>query len=1121
MLEIRAITDDGLHYLDLYGNEDIMIEMSFAEVQDVTKKNSVFTHSFKLPGSKKNNNVFNHFYDANASMFDFNVKEKFLAEMVYNGEVLYNGYLRLNSTTRIKNEVIYDVTFYSEVGDLVSNIQDKYLSDLTLPNTYNVQSYPFNLLNQYSTDWDPDLNPALYNDLDPLKNGKVYFSILNRGYSYTTNPDTQDLQLNAGVIPRLAWQKPLIDNIDTTYWDSVNNNTPFRHVPQTYMTGHLRVKDLYETIFSENGYQVNSDFFETAYFKRIYMPLTVSNEGLSPVQSIQPQFIFGSTGATTATSVNYACTNYDWYEGPGFGSSSKSYRFSTSANTTDIKYFYVYSSDGTMLLARPGTYRFRITFDAVSNDDGDFYFAVRNAWSGSTLSPCWDSGYTTLSAPISIESGLNGKLTQQVVEIQINTWEGDSSYYAIDFKKANNADDIRIVKMDFEIVLAPNFIDNIGWFYKPLEEFVKPDIKQIDFISSVNKLFNLIVLPDPDNPNSIRVEPIIDWIGKGVTLDWTDRVNRDAEITVQPLTTIINGTLNYNYKEDGASSNKDFKTLNSREFGQNIVELNTDYRDSVLTFDNIFSAQVDSTLNVESTLKGFTIPNYFASKTENNDGGPFVLFNPYKTTPKLLFRSVALPIISLRPGGTDWLSIDNTKVYKWANNNRFNTYPFGASGLTHAMVWNKNDRFDSNEFNLSDYEDLYDVYYKDYIEDLVSPENRLIGCEMYFDPYELRQLKFNEKIFLDGNYYRVNKIGNYSLTNGGLAKVELVKLTKEYQGHRVLYYDLIHCSGGTDLHTSTDLNFGAYYLRGYNVNISGVCYTVSGGTYNSGYTYQALDLTQAYTDCNCNVSIDDTGILFYDDKKPYVTPTPTPEPLPCGGCTYYEWENENPYLATVTYKSCETFLLVTDTIGANQIYTACTCNNYTIQLDPGVLTNFTEECYPNITPTPTPTLVTATQTPTPSITPNGCYEYNIENDNPYNVTVFYTDCCTGLADSMTLPAYASGPLCSLTVPTGTGFRINSVDYGCSTPCPSPTPTPSVTPNPPTPSPTPTDFIYVVENCDDPGDIRNISSTVFIAVGKVVRLSCCPTLCFEITGDSFVSPTDYVTNEFLSCESCPR
>lgn len=1144
MLQIRTVINNDIKFLDLFGDEDVKMDISFAEIQDITKKNSPFTQSFKLPGSRNNNNIFNHFYDTNASVFDFDIKEKFEASLVYNGEVIYNGYLRLNSTTRIAGNIIYDVTFYAEVGDLVSNIQDKYLSDLQLwesnPNEYNVTGYPVNLQSQYSTDNDPDLKPSLYNSTNPLENGKVYFTVLNRGYNYSTDPITNNQELNAGIIPRLNFQKPPLTNTDLSYWDSERApGIPARHVPRTYMVGHLRIKDLYESIFRENGYKVNSSFFDTAYFKRYYLPLTVSNEGLYPIQSITPDFSFETIGTTSATSVSYACNAYTWYEGPTFSVGNTAYRFNTSLVITNNDDFWFYNDS--FYLRRNGTYRFRITYNVVSNDDGAYYFALRNKrYDGLSYSTCWNSGTTEdITSPFSIDSGES--LQEQIFELQVNTWDTVDRWWALDFIKANNSDDIRITRLKLEVIEAPNFIS--GNTYNPLNELVKPDIKQLDFITSINKLFNLIVVPDPEDHKSIRVEPVIDWIGKGQVLDWTSKVNRDEAIKVQPLTTIINGTLDYDYKDDKGSSNEQFKTLNDRKFGQNIQTLNTDYRDKVLKFDNIFSSQVDTTLNVESPLRGFTIPNYFASKTEDNDGSTFVQFNPYKTTPKLLFRSVPLPIVSLRPGGTTWFSIDNTKVYNWTNNNRFITYPFGATGLTHANVWNKNDRLDITEYDLSDYEDLYDVYYSDYIEDLIDPENRLVQAQMYFTPQDVRNLKFNERIYLDGNYYRVNKIKGMSLIKEGMADVELVKLTREYRGHRVRYYDLINCTGGTDLHTSTDLNFGIYYLLGYNVSVSGDCYTVSAGTFNSGYTYQALDISTGYTDCTCETTIDGVGIDFYDELNPDITPLPSPTPVACDTtCTYYQWENENPWLAGVTYKDCYTGDLVQITIGSFNIAFGCNCDSFTPILDSGVRVNSISEC-PDLTPTPTPSSATQTPTPTPTLTPNACYEYQIENENPYSVSYGFTNCCTGVKDIDTLGAGQIAFVCSTTVPQGS-VVVNSTSYPCSIPCPSPTPTPASsntpTPTPPvteTPVPTPTvtrtqtvtptpsqsletySYFYEAVNCNDPLDGYVVGSNTFYTIGKVLKLT--NGVCAEIQGETVGPQNSTEIASYNSCDSCPR
>ena len=49
--------------LDLYKNAPIKINKSYAEVQDISKKNSDYSVPINIPGSKKNNRFFETFYD--------------------------------------------------------------------------------------------------------------------------------------------------------------------------------------------------------------------------------------------------------------------------------------------------------------------------------------------------------------------------------------------------------------------------------------------------------------------------------------------------------------------------------------------------------------------------------------------------------------------------------------------------------------------------------------------------------------------------------------------------------------------------------------------------------------------------------------------------------------------------------------------------------------------------------------------------------------------------------------------------------------------------------------------------------------------------------------------------
>jgi hypothetical protein len=129
-LQIRCYVEGVQEFLDLYGDENITVEVSTAEIQDITKKNSTFSQEFKVPGSKTNNRVFEYFFDLNTEYLSFNPKKKFEADLLYDGYEVYNGYVRLNSVSINKLEKIYSITFYTGVGDLVSNIGDKGLCEV-------------------------------------------------------------------------------------------------------------------------------------------------------------------------------------------------------------------------------------------------------------------------------------------------------------------------------------------------------------------------------------------------------------------------------------------------------------------------------------------------------------------------------------------------------------------------------------------------------------------------------------------------------------------------------------------------------------------------------------------------------------------------------------------------------------------------------------------------------------------------------------------------------------------------------------------------------------------------------------------------------------------------------
>ena len=115
-LRIRT-TIEGIHkFLDIYQDEPILMGFSFAELQDITQKNSAFSQSFNLPGTKNNNEIFNYYYNVSALPLDFNPNNKFETILTWDGYEILQGNIRLNNVTIDKDEIIYNITFYNQVN---------------------------------------------------------------------------------------------------------------------------------------------------------------------------------------------------------------------------------------------------------------------------------------------------------------------------------------------------------------------------------------------------------------------------------------------------------------------------------------------------------------------------------------------------------------------------------------------------------------------------------------------------------------------------------------------------------------------------------------------------------------------------------------------------------------------------------------------------------------------------------------------------------------------------------------------------------------------------------------------------------------------------------------------
>jgi len=71
--------------------------------------------------------------------------------------------------------------------------------------------------------------------------------------------------------------------------------------------------------------------------------------------------------------------------------------------------------------------------------------------------------------------------------------------------------------------------------------------------------------------------------------------------------------------------------------------------------------------------------------------------------------------------------------------------------------------------------DAFTTYWANYINGLYDVDARKLVCNVYLKPTEIQDIALNDKIFIDGQYYRINKINGANLSKRDTVEVELIK----------------------------------------------------------------------------------------------------------------------------------------------------------------------------------------------------------------------------------------------------------------------------------------------------------------------------------------------------------
>lgn len=221
MRKVEIILSAGT--IDLFGNDSLSLNYSVYDVRDITKRNTTYSKTLTIPGTKTNNDIFGSIFEISVDSsgtrhFQPNKKER--CQILADTIPVMDGYLQLKKINILKqNQISYEVVCFGDNINLVKEIGDKYLTDLY---SFSAFTHTRNLTN-IEASW-----------IAPAGNGYVY-GLIDYGYDWSKNNiDGTNDTIKINQVFASTYAKGMFDQIihdaGYTYYGTTPNSNAFKHI---------------------------------------------------------------------------------------------------------------------------------------------------------------------------------------------------------------------------------------------------------------------------------------------------------------------------------------------------------------------------------------------------------------------------------------------------------------------------------------------------------------------------------------------------------------------------------------------------------------------------------------------------------------------------------------------------------------------------------------------------------------------------------------------------------------------------------------------------------------------------------------------------------------------------
>lgn len=725
------------------------------DITDVEARRSPYSKTFTIPGTKHNNDFFEHYYEVNAVGFDPLTKRQTVVQ--YRGTDIFKGFLRLNAVLRRGDQIEYEVYILSEITDFTSVVSNKTLKELSWIEYDHIQNYDTVSLSWYANS----------GSTQGLFGGDVIYPMAHYGYDY---------QSTTALTPSFTF--------DITSSTGTGINLSGHSIPPTYFKPAMRVKAIIEKIFENSGYQIVSNFFDTPYFRSIYVDLAMNGQlGVEVASARTNQNIFRVYGDATPQAQEFYYPNGAVQQiHMGRISSTDGYdpqfNFSEGTSSFQVPYSGLYSFE----------FKGKVN-QRYSNNTVPTYYGI-SIYKATTAAGLSDPNQRvpvtgTTDGLVALNYLSSNNIRIFLNDVQLNA--GDHIGLFIRFNTSGSSNKnagLWVGPTDWvgfgarwDLYNSPNITQSN--FVDMKLQF--PEIESIDFIKAIIKMFNLVVV-QTDEVKKIRIEPLPWYFSEEFanSQDWTEIMDQNSVSKLEPVNFQLKKGFKFQYlsaeeehlgkiyedQYEVPFGTKRFTATSDILTGENILEFPfRPYPSEVISGStNIIIPQVYRLDLATGREVAYSNKNHIFFWTGNR----YFYQDQGNTNPQTWWMtSGATPIEQTTyPCVSHLSSLDKLDQEDFSDLNFDKTFDF--FGDNNTVI---------NQFTANN---IYQLWYNDYFTNLYSPETKRLTGRFLFNPINISQISLTDKIFIKDAVFQIEKINEADLVNWKLTEVSLLKVVAQY-----------------------------------------------------------------------------------------------------------------------------------------------------------------------------------------------------------------------------------------------------------------------------------------------------------------------------------------------------